>query len=150
MAPVVGPDLSDVCLSHALHSATGVLKKIRGGLHYFERFTKGSAKALDLIYASSSNHIRSHPFTSARQKVPLAIPVPHFSKVEKNLGVVVLLSDGRRRGSQKVVFVCFGQNEDAICLRQVWEKSNDRGTVSVGLLSNILRRPCCERGQQRG
>ena len=65
---------ADVCLNHEVHAPTGA-SKITGGQCYFERFTKRNDKALALIYALSSNHIRSRPFASARQKVPSAIRV---------------------------------------------------------------------------
>ena len=93
---------ADVCLDYEIYAHTGAFK-IRGGTHYFERFTRGNAKALDLIYALSSNYIRNPPYASTRQKVPSAIRVSDLSKAEKNLAVTVLPGDGRPRGSQKVV-----------------------------------------------
>ena len=47
---------ADVCLNHESYAPTGAFK-ITGGPYYFERFTKGSDKVLELIYAPSSNHI---------------------------------------------------------------------------------------------
>ena len=104
---------ADVCLNHESYSPTGVFK-ITGGPYGFEGFTKGNDKSLELIYAPSSNHIKSLPPASARQKVPSAIPVFYLSKAEKNLAVAVLLDDGRERASQKVVSGCSGRNEDPI------------------------------------
>ena len=139
---------ADVFLYYEIHTPTGAFK-IKVGPHYFESFTKGNAKALDLIYAPSIKHTGILPFASACQKVPSAMPVSCLRKAKKNLAVGVLLGDGRPRASQKVGFACSGPNEDAIFLHHVWEKNNDGRIVSVGLLPIILRRPCCERGQQR-
>ena len=75
--------------------------KIAGGLHYFE-CNKGNAKALDLIYAPSSNSIRSLPFASACQKVPSTMPVSYLSKADKNLAVAgcyVMVAQGLARES---------------------------------------------------
>ena len=88
----------DVCLNYKIYAPTGAFK-ISGRLHYFVLFTTGNAKALVLIYAPSSNHIRSLPIENTRQKVPSATPIPYFSKAEKNLVVAVLLGDGVRRVS---------------------------------------------------
>ena len=111
---------ADVCLNYEIHTPTGAFK-IAGGLHYLECFTKGNAKALDLIYAPSSNSIRSLPFASACQKVPSTMPGSYLSKADKNLAVAGLLRDGRPRVSQRVVAGCSGQNKDKI-FYQVWEK----------------------------
>ena len=136
----------DVRLNCEIHTLVGAFK-IRRGLYYFECFTNGEAKALDLIYSSPSNYIRNFRFARAHQKVPSAIPVSYLSKGKKNLAVAVLLDDDCPRASQKVVFCCSRRNEDAIFLHNVREKNNDGRTVSIGLLPIILRRPCCERGQ---
>ena len=103
--------------------------KNAGGLHYFECFTKGYAKALDLIYTPSSNRIRSLSFASASQKVPLTMPVSYLSKADKNLAVAGLLRDCRPRVSQRVVSGCSGHNRDAILFISSLEKINDGRTV---------------------
>ena len=103
---------TDGCLKHRIHRLASAFK-IRKGLFYFERLTKGNAKALDIIYASSGNHIGGLPFACARKKVLSTSPVPYFSAAEKNLVAAVSLSDGRRGASKKGVLVRAGGNEAA-------------------------------------
>ena len=103
---------ADGCLKHRFHPLASAFK-IREGLFFFERLTKGNAKALGIIYASSGNHIGGPPFACARQKVPSTSPAPYFSAADNNLVAAVSLSDGRRGASQKVVLVRAGGNEAA-------------------------------------
>lgn len=103
---------SDIGLKHENHTLSGTLK-IGGGPSDLERFTKGHAKAPNIIYLTPRNQARSLAFASVRQNVSSIISVLHFNKSGTSLTFAVLLSDSLRRTSQKVLLASLRGNEGA-------------------------------------
>lgn len=73
----------EVWVKHENHTPTGAFK-VRGGLVYMDRLTRGQPRTRGVVSATRGNHGQSIALAAARNGVSATIVVPHGNSVEKN------------------------------------------------------------------